>query len=440
MKKNKFYIFLSIAVLICLFGTAAICNQCAADTVEDVGITEEETEAATEEAVEEEGGETPESEEEETVEEEPAEEESAEEEAVEEEEEENIEKEAPTITIEVYEGPIYSSADDVCYYRIKAIVTGNPTPTVSFSKDDSGGAWGSKKAQVNLSDPTETYTLTATTTNSEGSATDSIYPSWGCPITNNPPDISGITIIPGNYAPGIEYPIPVVASDPDGDNLSYKWSVTGGSILDDTSNPMKWTTFAPGDYEVTVIVEDGKGGTDTKTETVSFGSLPILSLSKSEWGHMIKDDSICRNSTCKIMVGDYMNNKPFRGFVSFDISGLAGRNVYDVVLVFGNPTQKGDPASIISQISLEIVDWGSDNLELEDYFILGTLLHNFTNPNFFFSFGSLANELQDAIDSGKDRFQLRISNPGLLTNNNNTTDAWSYPVDNIKLHVSSYIN
>ena len=440
MKRNKLHTLLSIVILICLFGIAAICNQCAADTVEDVESTEEETEAATEEAVEEEGGETPESEEEETVEEEPAEEESAEEEAVEEEEEENIEKEAPTITLEIYEGPIYSSSDNVCYYRIKAVVTGDPTPSVVFSKDDSGGAWGSKKAQVNLSDPTETYTLTATTTNSEGSATDSMALSWGCPITNNPPEISEITIIPGNYAPGIEYPIPVVASDPDGDNLSYKWSVTGGSILDDTSNPMKWTTFAPGDYEVTVIVEDGKGGTDTKTETVSFGSLPISSLSKSEWGHIIKDDSICRNSTCKIMVGDYINNKPFRGFVSFNISGLAGRSVYDVVLVFGNPTQKGDPASIISQISLEIVDWGSDNLELEDYFILGTSLGNFTNPNFFCPAGSLAPKLQDAIDSGKDRFQLRISNPGLLTNNNNTTDAWSYPVDNIKLNVSSYIN
>jgi len=434
VKKNKLYILLSIIVLICLFGTAAICNQCATDTVEEVEGTEEEAEAA--EKTVDEGSETPESEEEELLEEEEAEEASEEEEEIPEQEEQ---KEAPTITLEIYEGPIYSSSDNVCYYRIKAIVIGDPTPSVVFSKDDSGGTWGSKKVQINLGDPTETYTLTATATNSEGSATDSMALSWGCTV-NNPPEISEITIIPGNYAPGIEYPIPVVASDPDGDNLSYKWSVTGGSILDDTSNPMKWTTFAPGDYEVTVIVEDGKGGTDTKTETVSFGGLPVSSLSKSEWGHIIKDDSICRNSTCKIMVGDYINNKPFRGFVSFDISGLAGRNVYDVVLVFGNPTQKGDPASIISQISLEIVDWGSDNLELEDYFILGTLLHNFTNPNFFYTAGSLANKLQDAINSGKDRFQLRISNPGLLTNNNNTMDAWSYPVDNIKLNVSSYIN
>ena len=435
MKKNKLYILLSIITLICFFGTAALCNQCAANTAEEGDGTIAENEVMKEEITGGEEDETPELEEEE-----PSEEENAGEEAEEETPEEEEQKEAPTITIEIYEGPIYSSSDNVCYYRIKAIVTGSPSPAVVFSKDDSGGAWGSKKVQVNLSDPTETYTLTATATNSEASATDSIALSWGCPIPNNPPEISEITIIPGNYAPGVEYPIPVIASDPDGDSLSYQWSVTGGSILDDTSNPMKWTTSAPGDYEVTVIVEDGKGGTDTKTETVSFGSLPVSSLSKSEWGHIIKDDSICRNSTCKIMVGDYMNNKPFRGFVSFDISGLAGRNVYDVVLVFGNPTQKGDPASIISQISLEIVDWGSDNLELEDYFILGTSLGNFTNPNFFCPAGSVADKLQDAINSGKDRFQLRISNPGLLSNNNNTTDAWSYPVDNIKLNVSSYIN
>jgi len=428
MKKNKLYILLSIIALICFFGTAAICNQCAADTVEEVEGTEEE-EAAVEEAVEEE----------ETEEEEPADEEVASEEEEETPEQEE-QKEAPTITLEIYEGPIYSSSDNVCYYRIKAIVTGHPTPVVVFSKDDSGGAWGSKKTQINLGDPTETYTLTATATNSEGSATDSIALSWGCPITNNPPEISGITLIPGNYAPHIQYPIPVVTSDPDGDSLSYKWSVTGGSILDDTSNPMKWTTSIPGDYEVTVIVEDGKGGTDTKTETVSVGSLPITSLSKSEWGHIIKEDSMCRNSTCKIMLGDYLNNKPIRGFVSFDISSLTGRNVYDVVLVFGNPIQWGDPASLISLISVETVDWGNDALELEDYFLLGTLLGTYSNPNFFSATGLLPAKLQDAIDSGKDRFQIRISSTGLLTNNNNTTDAWGYPVDSVSLSVSSYIN
>lgn len=430
MKKNKLYILLSVVVLICFFGTAAICNLCAADTLEKVDSTIGEDEVTAEEAAEEVGGETLESEEEEPSE---GEEDADEEESSEEEEE------APTIELEIYEGPLYSQSDDVCYYRIKANVTG--TPDVEFSKDDSNGYWGEYKAQVNLNSPTETYTLIANATNSEGTATDSINLDWGCQVEeNNEPEIVEITIIPGNYAPGIEYPIPVVASDPDGDSLSYKWSVTGGSILDDTSNPMKWTTSIPGDYEVTVIVEDGKGGTDTKTETVPVGSLPITSLSKSEWGHIIKEDSMCINSTCKIMVGDYLSNKPIRGFVSFDISSLTGRTVYDVVLVFGNPIQWGDPASLISLISLEVVDWGNDALELEDYFLLGTLLGTYSNPNFFSAAGLLPAKLQDAIDSGKDRFQIRISSTGLLTNNNNATDAWGYPVDSVSLSVSSYIN
>ncbi len=437
MVKNKIYLLISIITLICFLGTAAICNQCAADAVEEADSTVEEEEVtAEEEAVDEEDGETPESEEEETEEEKAADEE---EETGEETLEQEEQKEAPAITLEIYEGPIYSSADNVCYYRIKAIVTGNPTPAVVFSKDDSGGAWGSKKVQINFDDPTETYTLTATATNSEGSATDSIALSWGCPITNNPPEITEITLIPGSYAPGVEYSIPVIASDPDGDSLSYQWSVAGGSILDDTSNPIKWTTPSSGDYDITVTVKDGKGGTDTKTETVSVGSFSILPLPKSEWGHIIRDDSICRNSTCKIVVGDYINNKPVRGFVSYDISGLAGKIVTFANLVFYGPVQWGDPASLISLISVEIVDWGNGPLELEDYFLLGTTLFSSSGPTLNWESGILVDYLQDAIDSGKDKFQIRISNPGLLTNNNNTMDAWGYPVDQFSLNVVSYI-
>lgn len=81
---------------------------------------------------------------------------------------------APTIKLEIYEGPIYSAGDDICYYRVKATVTGNPAPNVSFSKDDSGGVWGSLKTQINLTRNTPNYTLTATAKNSAGQAMNSI--------------------------------------------------------------------------------------------------------------------------------------------------------------------------------------------------------------------------------------------------------------------------
>jgi hypothetical protein len=87
---------------------------------------------------------------------------------------------APTIKLSIYEGPTYSSVDDLCYDRIQATVTGTPRPTVTFSKDDSNGTWGKYKVQVNLSRTNPDYTLTATAKNSAGTATASIKLSWGC--------------------------------------------------------------------------------------------------------------------------------------------------------------------------------------------------------------------------------------------------------------------
>jgi hypothetical protein len=84
----------------------------------------------------------------------------------------------PTIKLEIYEGPTYSAGGDICYYRIKAIVTGDPIPSILFSKDDSKGVWGALKTQVNLTRNTPDYTLTAMATNSAGQTMNSINLSW----------------------------------------------------------------------------------------------------------------------------------------------------------------------------------------------------------------------------------------------------------------------
>ncbi|MCL4415841.1 MAG: hypothetical protein M1308_03195 [Actinobacteria bacterium] len=86
----------------------------------------------------------------------------------------------PTINLEILEGPTYSAGDDICYYRVGATVTGDPSPAVTFSKDDSGGVWGRLKTQVNLTRNSPTYTLTAIAKNSAGQAMDSITLNWGC--------------------------------------------------------------------------------------------------------------------------------------------------------------------------------------------------------------------------------------------------------------------
>ncbi len=169
---------------------------------------------------------------------------------------------APTISLEIYMGPTYSSPDNVCYYRVKANVTGNPTPTIEFNKDDSLGAWGNDRAQVNLSSPSDTFELEATATNSQGSATDSITLSWGC---NNNPEIAEITIMGTKYI-NRTYGVGVSASDPDGDSLTYNWSVSGGTIDDIHAQNINWTTPSTyGNNTISVTVSDGKGGEDSKS-------------------------------------------------------------------------------------------------------------------------------------------------------------------------------
>ena len=94
-------------------------------------------------------------------------------------EESNPEEEyiLPDIKLEIYQGPEHAQEGNICYYRIKAVVSGTPKPNIIFSKDDSNGTWGNDISQVNLQE-NESYTLTATAVNSLGEASGSITLDW----------------------------------------------------------------------------------------------------------------------------------------------------------------------------------------------------------------------------------------------------------------------
>ncbi len=64
------------------------------------------------------------------------------------------------------------------------------------------------------------------------------------------------------------------SSDPDGDMLSFSWTVPMGQFVNGTSatDPSAQVTF-PGTapYTVTLVVNDGKGGTDTANVLINLG-------------------------------------------------------------------------------------------------------------------------------------------------------------------------
>jgi len=96
----------------------------------------------------------------------------------------------------------------------------------------------------------------------------------GCPPSSQPPTDE----TPANQPPVIDSltskyrqvkgaraaPVECAARDPEGGELSYIWSVTGGSITGEGA--ASWV--APDDfgtYTITVTVTDGEGGQDSET-------------------------------------------------------------------------------------------------------------------------------------------------------------------------------
>ena len=193
MKKNKLFSLISILILLSLFGTAAICNQCAITPT-----TETTTSSTTTSATEIPSSETTVAETTAGI---TAETSSKETTVITATETTAAPTETPIINLEIYEGPTYSAADNVCYYRIKATVTGNPSPTISFNKDDSGGAWGADRVQINIHTG-ESYNLIAVAKSMAGVASDSMLLTWGCseaPATTVTSDSTDTTPTPATY-------------------------------------------------------------------------------------------------------------------------------------------------------------------------------------------------------------------------------------------------
>lgn len=90
----------------------------------------------------------------------------------------------------------------------------------------------------------------------------------GCAPANQPPVISSLTADEEQVNPSGDCQVRCVASDPDGDELSYTWSASEGDI---SGEGAVVTWVAPeevGAYTITVKVTDGRGGEATMQLTI----------------------------------------------------------------------------------------------------------------------------------------------------------------------------
>jgi hypothetical protein len=95
---------------------------------------------------------------------------------------------------------------------------------------------------------------------------------------NRPPTITSLVADAVWTTPLGSLQVTCTASDRDGDKLSYEWIATGGNITG-TGPEVVWT--APQDvgrYDITVVVTDGHGSSDTKKlcTSVVTGEPPII--------------------------------------------------------------------------------------------------------------------------------------------------------------------
>jgi hypothetical protein len=125
------------------------------------------------------------------------------------------------------------------------------------------------------------------------------------------------------------------ASDPDGDTLLYSWQSTGGRIVGDGANTaFDSAGLAPGDYTVTVQVDDGCGcvAFDTKTIRVTNCVPPMVcfdpNLSVSQDRPAVKPGEVVNFSTPGVSGGQNYGNASYAWTASAGIitgSGTSAR-------------------------------------------------------------------------------------------------------------------
>jgi hypothetical protein len=194
-----------------------------------------------------------------------------------------------------------------------------------------------------------TYTITVTVEDSKGGSAQA-----SLPVTvgaNQSPAISELVANPSGILYGGSTTLTCMATDPDGDVVRYSWSASEGSITG-VGNRVTW--IAPnkgGNYNITVVVSDGKGG-ESRSDVMVTVSAAVRSTTLTpvaeETGTV---DSGGDKDNSRTMAGDDDKDIGYHAFWSFDVWSLAGKNIQNATLRLSTRSIVGDPFSSVTGLA-----------------------------------------------------------------------------------------
>ena len=135
-----------------------------------------------------------------------------------------------------------------------------------------------------------------------------------------------------------------------------------------------------------------------------------------------------------IFVGDHEYNIPCRGFLSFNISPFIGIKLVDCSITMSKQTFEGDP-TIFGPLMLYNVDWGAHPIELNDFDLQGPFIASKVlssgDETITISSVELKNLVQSALDTGKERFQIKLEFNYPSTDSNGSHDRFWFTYSDI---------
>ena len=136
------------------------------------------------------------------------------------------------------------------------------TDPLSYQWSVTGGSFSGTGAVINWQAPSSpgTFTIACNVSDGKGGTSSDSISIEAVEYINNDPIITEITADPRKIHLSSDSEINCSATDPDGDTLDYNWSAIFG-IISGTGATITWTApTSAGNYYITCIVNDSRGG------------------------------------------------------------------------------------------------------------------------------------------------------------------------------------